>query len=197
MRQILILFTLLCSISFDSAAQDNSFFASMDDYRNNKAIPGVSIRPGSWKFTGKKEYLKLITADTVDWVLASNFPSSIFTIGDILCRESNGKIYYVLVEGKMCCYLTRKAVEVTRTAEGFKIRGYMNNLYPSYSETMDGVIKKLNKPTLKIILNRYGLFEEYDNELKDIKWSDQGEKRESAELSLVLKYLEKYNEMGK
>lgn len=156
---------------FEHALADGSsktshgrFYRSLKDFVNDKAIEGVRIKNGSYKYSMVKGHdFKLIDNNgNLKSENTKSLPSDLFTYKDVdysdpyLIRIINKKPYIVLAAGKFSYYAL-----------------YQDQRIQYYTEGWDSSrLRKFKANVLKKYLRQYGLLDEYKmsrpkRELKD------------------------------
>lgn len=201
MNKIIVLITFCFFNSLIFAATDYRFYATMDDFKNDKPIAGIEIVPNSWLTVFGTESLQLITPKGVDRVKIAKFPSQLFTYEGELLRGYNSSRYYVLEEGALCYYLaydmfkvhynglfTEKVNLYSRTTVDVNGKIVKPKLIDFYSETINGDIKKLTNKILNNYLASNNLLSAYE---KDKPVSEKGETLDykiQKQVNRIIKY---------
>jgi hypothetical protein len=133
----------ICIASFGQT--NNRFFASYEDYKNDKFIGGYEIVDYSWvaNFAGK-ESLKIITGGKTDRKKLAELPSELYTYDNKLNRTFGGDCHIVLHTGTICLYAW-----------------IGDNRGEYYSEGITGELKTFTQKYLDKLLSDHGLLESY------------------------------------
>lgn len=158
---------------------DYKFYKSLDDYYDNKFIPGYDILD-SWRDSDfHPERLDLIiNNEDKKKVNISDFPSDFYSASEgQLWRRYKNKSYIILAHGEYCYYITPGP-----TSKQF------------YSETISGPVKKIQSEILEKRLKEKGLWEEFE------KAEPKRDKREHFDdyyTRFVLRNIEFINRLNK
>lgn len=143
-KKKLLLLILVLFVFVGVSQTNNKFYATIEDYQNDKAIEDFEIQAGTWEMNLGVESFKIISLGDVTRKKLENLPSSFFTYDDVLLRNYNGHCYIVLVYGNLCFYSL-----------------YNLNQKQFYSNTIAGDLKKYKSKLLKSYLVKYNLLESY------------------------------------
>jgi len=146
----------------DQKAHGN-FYASLQDYIDNKPIKGVRIKNGSfsWSVVKGTDY-KLIDDDgNVKKEDAKNLPAELFTYKrdnysePMLMRLIDGKPYIILAAGSLCYYSL-----------------YLEQQDRYYAEGWNGKLKKFKEGDFEEYLKKYDLLEQYKQDKPKREFKD-------------------------
>jgi hypothetical protein len=132
---------------------DLKFYATLEDYKNNKPITGYDIQEGSWQGGMGKESFKVINTGVATKTKVNELPSALLTYGTYFIRVYDGHCYKTpIAENKLCYY------ELFNLSEG-----------EFYSEGVTAEIKKYSNKVLVAYLKEYGLLETYKEDKSNKK----------------------------
>jgi hypothetical protein len=159
MKKIQIALVLLFISNLSFSQTDFKFYKTVEDYANNKFVPGYEIVENSYHyliFAG--ESLKVKTnGGSEERVSIADFCADFYSPNENqLWRRFKNKSYIILVHGAFCFYVT----------PGFSA----NPEY--YSETISGPVKKFKSSVLTKRLKEKGLLEAYKNEKPKREFKD-------------------------
>jgi hypothetical protein len=156
---------------------NNKFYASIEDYKNNKPISGYDIQESSWLEVLGKESIKVTTASGTEKMSMSKLPSELYTYRDMLIRAYKGKSYIVLVEGPLCYYAS-----------------YSTNAIQFYSETIAGDLKDFSEKVFKKILDQHGMKTAYEKDKPKREMKDSVDDYFNKTVNRNIKYFKLLNE---
>jgi hypothetical protein len=127
---------------------DLKFYATFEDYKNNKPMAGYDIQENSWQMAMGKESIKVITASGTEKKKLEELPSKLFTLKGYLIRSYEGHCYAAkIAENKLCYYVLYNLPD----------KEY-------YSEGVDAEIKKYSNKVFMNYLKEHGLYDTYKND---------------------------------
>lgn len=190
---LLLSFAPILIFGQNSAPSDSRFFASYQDYKDNKPMHDYKINEVS---AGNVEVIK---DGKKERIKTAKLPSIWFTnVNGMLMRVFDGDIYYVIVDGKICHYVKRNEGQVGYSGPGTLIvtRYSPDDKLPGdyYSETINGEIKKLKGKDLDKLLEQYGLKEQYDADKIKREARDSVDGYNSKGITKTAKYVKLINE---
>lgn len=159
MKKIQSVLLLLFISSFSFSQTSFKFYKTIDDYVDNKFVPGYEIVPNSFLyviFAGESFLLKT-DGGKEERVGISKFSTDFFSPEkDQLWRRYKNKSYIILAHGEFCYYVT----------PGF------SNSPEYYSETISGSVKKFKESALTKRLKEKGLLEAYKKDKPKREFKD-------------------------
>jgi hypothetical protein len=161
MNKILIALTVLIFYSLISSGQSkNYFYATVDDFKNNKRMLGYEIQEGSWDaWTNSfgKETVIIKTSSDSKRTRVSKCPSELLTYNNYFLRAFDDKLWFILADGKYCYYSQFSA-----------------NQYQAVSEGIEEKLEKFKDAKMEALMQDYGLLSEYkeDKPVRDKNESD-------------------------
>ncbi|MBS1650931.1 MAG: hypothetical protein JSU07_02880 [Bacteroidetes bacterium] len=200
MKKIILslLIILLTNISFSQTktVSPNKVFASIEDYKINKPIDGISV------YNVDKSGIELNKNGEKEKFKPSKFPYTYFTKENgMLMRIFDGDMYYVLVEGSLCYYIKIKEGQVSYSGPG---TFYVNRYSPSdfvptdyYSEGLNGEIKKLKDKDFETYLGKNGLAAQYEEDKTKREAKDSVDEYKMKLKNKTAKYFKLINEKMK
>ena len=213
MKKALLLIIIFCSYLVVGQT-NNRFYASIDDYKNNKPIEGYEIVEKSMKSGLGNESFEIKHNGTTEKIKISKFPSALYMYEKNLLRRKDAFSYYVLISGPICYYLLYRDVALYIENNEFVLKlgttlddvnangtGGVDNSripYDYYSESITGEISELTNKKLKKMLEQKGLLEEYNNDKLVINRESSPHKTKevyaSKKVNRFAKYIRKLNE---
>lgn len=148
MKKIQFAFLLLFISNLSFSQTDFKFYKSVEDYRDNKFIPGYDIVENSWGyviFLGESLMIKTKNRG-IEKVAISDFCADFYSAKkEQLWRRYKHKSYIILASGEFCYYVTPG----------------LSSFPEYYSETISGPVKKFKNRILEKRLKEKGLLEAY------------------------------------
>lgn len=178
-RSLFTVFAILIS-SLIFGQSNNKFYASLENFINEKPIDGYEIIEGSYGMTLGLKSFKIKTGSETKRTKLSNLPSELYTYQGNLMRTYKGTCYLVLVAGPICYY-----------AE------HHNNGYQLYSETMSGNLNKFSQKIIEKYLKQYNLLESYEKEKPKREFKDSSNDYFNKVVARNIKYFHLINERAK
>ncbi|CAD0003137.1 hypothetical protein [Flavobacterium salmonis] len=180
MKKIQFVF-LLVFISNLSFSQTNfRFYKTIEDYSNDKFIPGYKIVQNSFLyviFAGESLLIK--TDNGTERVGISHFCADFYSPEeDQLWRRYKNKSYIILAHGEFCFYVT----------PGF------SSSPEYYSETISGPVKKFKSKALTKRLKEKGLLEAYEKDKPKREFKDSVNDYFNKLLARNIKYVNLLNQ---
>lgn len=160
--------------------QNGKFYASLDDFKNDKPASGVEVVNGSWQMLLGSESIKVVSGGKTDRQKISNLPYDFFTYDNGLMMRNGGKMYMVLVTGPFCLYTL-----FTRQAD------------LHYSETIKGEVMSFNEGKLKKYLEQYGLLEAFKKDKPKREMRDNVDDYFNKQVDWYIKYIKLLNQKMK
>lgn len=204
------IFTILVSFAtlLTFGQENNKFYASIDDYNNNKPISGYDIVSS---ISGSENFKVKTNGGEAEKMKVSKFPSDFFTYDGVLLRRFDGNSYYVLVNGSLCYYLMKNEADVFKAKVKGEVRYIVNRVEntdaqgnyisktPSdyYSEKLTGEISKLKEKVLEKYLTQYALLDSYEKEKPKREAKDNVNGYHSKEVAHKVKFINTINEKAK
>jgi hypothetical protein len=176
----LLTFAAIITSILSYGQSGGKFYSTFENFKNDQPMAGYEIEEGSWSMTLGSESVKLKTADGTERKNVSKLPAELFTYGDNLMRGYDGKVWLVLVAGKMSYY----AKKVANEDQG-------------YSEGITGEIIKFKDSAFEKILEQYGLLEAYENDKPKREKKDSVNDYFNKRVSRKIKYFKLINEKMK
>jgi hypothetical protein len=169
--------------SSDNTSHGN-FYKTLQDFANNKTIPGVRIKNGSYSWTviGGSDFKLIDDAGNLKKEDTKDFPSDIFTYkrsnddSPYLIRIMDKSPYIVLVVGKLSFY----SLYLTQ-----------NELY--FAEDWDGELKKFKENRFEEYLEKYNLIDEYKKDKPKREYKDDVNSYFNKTVAWRIKYFELLN----
>lgn len=187
---------------------NNKFYASIEDYKNNKPMDGYEIGMNSWRMTMGSESFELKENGTSDRKKLSKLPADLFTYNNSLMRRFDGHCYYVLISGPICYYILKNEADVYKGANNNFMVAHIPNFDANgkdiagnpddyYSETIAGEISKLKNKILEKYLTQHSLLESFEKDKPKREAKDSKDSYNTKEIARVVKYLGMINEKMK
>ncbi len=152
------IFTLMAFLSMNIiyAQTKNLFYASVEDYKNEKPMEGYSIVKDSWRhILGAGTILKVLTGNVEEKKKLKELPSIYFTYNNWFIRVWDNEMYIVIVEGSLCYYAA-----------------YAANNVQYLSETITGELIKFSEKTFNKYLKKYDLLDNYEKDKPKREFKD-------------------------
>ena len=157
---------LIGNSSSDAGGSQTShgrFYKTLDDYVNNKPMPSVRIKNGSFSWTafGGADFKLIDDAGNLTKEDSKDLPSEIFTYkrdnfsDPYILRIMDKKPYIVLAAGKLNYYSM-----------------YQEQQKCYYSEGWDGIVKKFKQSDLEEYLEKYNLLEDFKKDKPKREFKD-------------------------
>lgn len=204
MKTQLLAFAFTIASLFSFAQTNNRFYATLEDYKNNKFIEGYEISSSSWRMTLGSESFEVKQNGTSDRKKLSALPSDLFKYNNCLMRRYEGHCYYVLVAGHISYYILKNEAEAYGNNNVFMIAHIPNfnaegkdvagNPDDYYSETINGEIKKLKNKTLEAYLTQHNLLSDFEKDKPKREFKDSKDSYTTKEVNRIVKYLVMINE---
>jgi hypothetical protein len=139
------------------------FYKTLDDYVNDKPMPGVRIKNGSFSWTafGGADFKLIDDAGNVTKEDSKDLPSEIFTYKSdnfsdpYILRIMDKKPYIILAAGYYCYYSLYLEQQNRYMAEGF-----------------NGELKKFKEGRFEELLEKYNLLEDYKKDKPKREFKD-------------------------
>jgi hypothetical protein len=139
------------------------FYKTLDDYVNDKPMPGVRIKNGSFSWTafGGADFKLIDDAGNVTKEDSKDLPSEIFTYkrdnfsDPYILRIMDKKPYIILAAGYYCYYSLYLEQQNRYMGEGF-----------------DGELKKFKEGRFEELLEKYNLLEDYKKDKPKREFKD-------------------------
>lgn len=146
-----------------SQTSHGRFYKTLDDYLNDKPMPGVRIKNGSFSWTtfGGADFKLIDDAGSVKKEDSKDLPSEIFTYkrdnfsDPYIMRVMDKKPYIILAAGYYCYYSLYLEQQNRYMAEGF-----------------DGELKKFKEGRFEELLEKYNLLEDYKKDKPKREFKD-------------------------
>mgnify|MGYP003574920006 CR=1 FL=1 len=181
MKKIQVAFLLLFISNLSFSQTDFKFYKTVDDYANNKFVPGYEIVENSFLyiiFAGESLLVKNDNGQE-ERVGISKFCADFYSPekGQLWRRYKN-KSYIVLAYGEFCFYVT----------PGF------SSAPEHYSETISGPVKKFKGKVLTKRLKEKGLLEAYEKDKPKREFKDNVNEYFNKSLARNIKYVNLLNQ---
>lgn len=164
------------------------FYKNLSDFSNDKPIPGVRIKNGSfsWSVIKGTDFKIIDEAGNITREDTKDLPSDLFTYksdnftSPYLIRIVDKKPYIVLVAGKLNYYSL-----------------YQEQQVRYYSEGWDGELKRYKDDVLEDYFKKYNLYEEYKQDKPKREFKDDVNGYFNKIVAWEIKYFRKLNEVMK
>ncbi len=137
------------------AQTENLFYASVEDYKNEKPIEGYSIVDNSYSSVFGSAWMKIIKDGVEEKKKIKDLPSIYFTYNKWFIRVCDNTLYIVLVEGPLCYYAK-----------------YFYNSDQYFSETITGELNGFSERALTKYLKQYNLLDSFEKDNPKRKFKD-------------------------
>lgn len=172
----LFFIAVMYSALFAFGQTNMRFYATLEDYKNDKFIPGYKIK--DWDLGSS---LQVETPDGIKKLKIKDLPSQLIQWNRVLFRLVDKEVLAVLYTGSFCVY--QRYVHIN------------GEFYSFYSEGIKGELKKWKQSDFEEYLAKAGLLEQYKKELKENNPGDsRGERHIWKEKTLPSEYFPLINE---
>ena len=179
---ILVMLLLLLS-AFAFGQENNKFYATIEDYKNNKPISGYELVSNSYIGYKIVESFKVSNAGEIKKMKLSQLPSELYTYDSQLCRTYDKACAIVVVEGPLCCYIykgTRQHLWTSETISG------------KFVNDIDDL--KYQGTKYRELLSKYNLLQNYNDDNPSRKFKDSPSSYATKLAERDIKYIQLLNE---
>lgn len=171
-----------------SQTSHGRFYKSLEDFINDKPIPGVRIKNGSFSWTafGGADFKLIDDQGNIKKEDSKDLPSDIFTYkrdnfsDPYIMRVIDKKPYIILAAGYYCYYSLYLEQQNRFMAEGF-----------------DGELKKFKEGRFEELLEKYGLLDDYKKDKPKREFKDDVNSYFNKTIYWQINYFNKLNAKAK
>ena len=205
-RKKIFTIAVLITTLFAFSQGNNRFYASIEDYQNNKFIEGYEI---DYSYSGSENFKVKINGGEPEKMKISKFPSDFYVYDGVLLRRFDNHSYFVLVNGFLCYYVMKEDADVSKVKGNFEYRIQGIEMFDQqgrrsykdykvyYSEKITGEIKKLKGEIFEKYLTQYSLFDSYEKEKPKREFKDNKQDYNLKEVIHDVKIIKAINEKAK
>ncbi len=206
--------TVVVSDATSPITKSYRFYQSYEDYKNNKPVEGITVKPFSWsELAGEK--IKVVEGGTgnkfddkgkeTEKTLLKDLKYKWFTYGDYgtLMRIYKNEMYYTIVDGTLCYYISAETGDYTTSDGSYYFTGRQligpggvqeMNVEDFYSEGIDGEINRFHPKKLEPYLIKFNLLEQYKKDFIKREFQDNVSAYNSKVKTKSIKYIKLINE---